>query len=98
MEALVDKNLLRDVIIDQHKEGLPATLVPRNAYVAPETLSRSKHIVIVMGLRWSGKSVLMQTIRSRLPEKDYYLNFDDDRLAQFTLSNFQVLYELLIEL
>jgi len=29
-----------------------------------------------------------------LKEKDYYLNFDDERLIQFTVDDFQDLYEV----
>jgi predicted AAA+ superfamily ATPase len=98
MEIKMDKNLLRDVIIDQNSEPMPAALVPRNTYVDTGALIRAKQIVIVMGLRRCGKSVLTQTLRSTLPEKNYYLNFDDDRLVQFTLEDFQVMYELFVEL
>ena len=94
----MDKNLLRDVIIDHNNDALPKSLVPRTIYVDSGELIRAKQIVIVMGLRRCGKSVLMQTIRSQLSEKDYYLNFDDDRLVQFNLADFQVMYELFIEL
>lgn len=94
----MDRNLLRDVIIDQNSDGLPEPLVSRTLYVDSDTLIRVKQIVIVMGLRRCGKSVLMQTVRSQLPEKDYHLNFDDDRLVQFSLPDFQVMYELFIEL
>jgi uncharacterized protein len=94
----MNKSLLRDVIIDQNSDVLPTALIARNTYIDTEALIRAKQIVIVMGLRRCGKSVLMRTIRGRLPEKDYYLNFDDDRLVQFSLADFQVMYEILIEL
>ena len=42
--------------------------------------------------------MLLQQIRDRLPQKDYFFNFDDDRLGNFTVENFQQLYEVFIEL
>lgn len=49
-------------------------------------------------MRRCGKSVLLQQIRDKLPQKDYFFNFDDDRLGNFTVEHFQQLYEVLIEL
>ncbi|MCQ4945580.1 hypothetical protein NXV78_10065 [Bacteroides cellulosilyticus] len=40
----------------------------------------------------------MQQIRSRQTEQDFYLNFDDERLVNFTVNDFQTLYEAFIEL
>jgi predicted AAA+ superfamily ATPase len=40
----------------------------------------------------------MQQIRTVNSEKDYYLNFDDERLLHFTVDDFQQLHETFIEL
>ncbi|MDR1057813.1 MAG: AAA family ATPase [Coxiellaceae bacterium] len=53
---------------------------------------------MITGLRRSGKSTLLQQIRSDSKEKNYYFNFDDDRLIHFTLVDFELLLELFIEL
>ena len=58
----------------------------------------NEEIIIISGVRRCGKSVLLQQIRDRLPQKDYFFNFDDDRLGNFTIENFQQLYEVFIEL
>lgn len=42
--------------------------------------------------------MLLQQIRDKLPQNDYFFNFDDDRLGHFTAANFQQLYEVFIEL
>src|SRR5690606_2899970 len=49
-------------------------------------------------IRRCGKSTLLQQIRSRQTEKDYYLNFDDERLVSFKVEDFQVLIEVFHEL
>ena len=40
----------------------------------------------------------MQEIRESNTERDYYLNFDDDRLLRFTVDDFQTLLELFGEM
>jgi hypothetical protein len=35
--------------------------------------------VVISGIRRCGKSTLLQAIRAKNKEQDYYLNFDDER-------------------
>jgi predicted AAA+ superfamily ATPase len=92
----MNKELLKTVIADQTLYGKPAEwTVPRNF---PDPWLQTDETVIISGVRRCGKSVLLQQIRSRQKEQDYYLNFDDERLMNFTVAEFQMLYELFIEL
>lgn len=61
-------------------------------------LVESPEILVISDIRRCGKSVLLQQIRSRQTEQDFYLNFDDERLVNFTVNDFQTLYEAFIEL
>jgi len=88
------KAVLKQVIYDQQKLESKKT-VPRHI---PEHLIDCPEVLIISGVRRCGKSVLLKQIREELPEKDYFLNFDDDRLAKFTVDHFQSLYEVFIEL
>lgn len=88
------KDTLRQLIADQQKHSNVQDTVERN--IDPKLL-RGKEIVVISGIRRCGKSVLLQQIRAKKKEKDYYINFDDDRLALFSLENFQDLYEVFIE-
>ncbi len=95
----ISNQQIRQIIADQQKEQvLPKHYYPRHAQSKLLDLAQSKEIVVIMGLRRCGKSVLLQTIRQQLPQQDYYFNFEDDRLANFTSDDFQQLYELFIEL
>lgn len=98
MEASMDKQQLKAVIIDQHDIRLPKQLIQRDSYIDIAALKKSKQIIIISGLRRSGKSILQQQLRSQALESDYFINFDDDRLVEFNLEDFQALYEVFIEL
>ena len=52
---------------------------------------------MLTGVRRCGKSVLMQQIRAKRSEKDYFISFDDDRLLHFTVDDFQLLYDVFVE-
>lgn len=89
----MNKELLRLVIYEQQEKSIPLGIerhIDRELIECPE-------ILIITGVRRCGKSVLLQQIRSRLPEKDYYLNFDDERLINFRVEDFQTLTEVFLE-
>ncbi len=89
------KELLKTVIADQLQLGWKESNVIR---VIPEQMVFGQGLVVITGIRRCGKSTLMHQIRSMLKEKDFYLNFDDERLIHFKVEHFQVLHELFIEL
>ncbi len=88
------KALLKQVIYDQRNIDYGKTVVRH----IPQHLIDCPEVLIISGVRRCGKSVLLQQIRNQQPEKDYCINFDDDRLAKFTVDHFQLLYEVFIEL
>jgi predicted AAA+ superfamily ATPase len=90
------KDTLKTIIADQRDFFESAShLIDRDI---PQNLIDCCEILVISGIRRSGKSTLLQQIRRNREEKDYYLNFDDDRLVHFTVNDFQTLYELFIEL
>lgn len=91
----VMKQLLKDIIIDQKSFSSSKKSIIRSF---PERYLDNEEVIIISGVRRCGKSVLLQQIRARLPQKDYFFNFDDDRLGNFTIDNFQQLYEVFVEL
>ncbi len=94
----MNRDLLRQVIIEQHSLGLPKGFVSREILPQVTEVMATSFVVIIMGVRRCGKSTVLHWIRQQSSEADYYFNFDDDRLVDFSLEDFQVLYELLIEM
>ena len=73
---MVTKELLRQVIYEQ-RELSNYLGVARD--ISEEQLS-APEVTVISGVRRCGKSVLLQQIKSRRKEQDYYMSFDDDRL------------------
>lgn len=91
--------LLKKIILDQKSdEVIPVDYRYRSSEQRLAQLVANKEVTVITGIRRCGKSVLMNRIRMQAKEHDFYLNFDDDRLAIFTLEDFQILYEVLLEL
>lgn len=89
------KQLLKDIITDQKLFLSRRKTIERKF---PIQYLSSEEVIIISGVRRCGKSVLLQQIREKLPQKDYFFNFDDDRLSGFRVEHFQQLYEVFIEL
>ena len=90
---MISKEQLRQVVYDQ-----------RNLYYdlgierkIDQSLVDCQEVLVLTGVRRCGKSVLMQQIRARREEKDYFISFDDDRLLHFTIEDFQLLYDVFVE-
>lgn len=94
---MISRESLKQVILEQRSIPLPGNYINRQAGPQIAKLANSDLILIITGIRRCGKSVVLKKIR--LDRKgDYYLNFDDDRLINFTIEDFQTLYEVFIEL
>lgn len=90
---MMDKNLLRQVIYEQRAKRADLGIERR----IDSSLLTCPEVTVITGVRRCGKSVLMQQIRDKQMEKDYYLNFDDERLINFKVEDFQMLNEVFME-
>lgn len=89
--------LVKQIILEQKAINLPEKLVVRTLWEKVKPLQENSHIIIIKGMRRSGKSTFIQYIRSQQSSPHLYFNFDDDRLVDFTIHDFQLLLETLIE-
>jgi predicted AAA+ superfamily ATPase len=94
----MEKNKLKQIIIDQNSKKQEKELIKREIEVEINKQKKSKQILIISGIRRAGKSTLLNMIRASNQEKDYYFNFDDDRITGFKIEDFQLLYEIFLEL
>ena len=84
----MNHDLIKTVIFDQHEAISTADLVKRN-YTFEYELN-----YVLVGLRRAGKTMLLYSIVKDLVSKGVewnqiiYINFEDERLAEFTLSDF----------
>lgn len=94
------KSLLREIILEQEKNRQTVDLgIKRSVLdIVLKQISLS-HAVVISGIRRSGKSTLLNQIISNCYEKGvYYLNFEDERLVDFAVIDFNNLYETFLEL
>lgn len=90
---------LKRLILDQCDDlTLSGHYLARTAEQKLNALSMNKEIIVLTGIRRCGKSVLLQQLRQTSQESDYYFNFEDERLIGFSVTDFQLLQEVFIEL
>ncbi|MCG2726785.1 MAG: ATP-binding protein [Elusimicrobia bacterium] len=93
----MEKTILKEIVLDQKNKKLPVDFVRRDIEMKIKK-DKGDHIVIISGIRRCGKSTLLNSLRQARNESDYFLDFDDERLIDFSVDDFQLLYEVFLEL
>ena len=95
----MNKNLIKEVILEQKSArenfdlGIKRALLGLIGQYVP-----LPHTLVISGIRRVGKSTLLaQIMDSFYKQGSYYFNFEDERLIGFKLSDFNLLYETLLE-
>lgn len=94
----MNKEEIKKVIVDQNEKYKSINFIQRDKTLAVEGEYNDPFIQIVSGIRRCGKSTLVQHIRENNPEKNYSINFDDNRLVGLTSDDFEKLNEAFHEL
>src|SRR3989344_5396982 len=98
---MLTKEQLKKILEEQRDSILKKKLgVERILLDGIENKRKLPHIVVITGIRRSGKSTLLRQIIKRYykDEDFYYINFEDERLFDFKAENFNDIYESLLEL
>ncbi len=98
---MLTKESLKNILADQRQSILNKRLgIQRTVLQRIKTKVKLPHIHIITGLRRTGKSTLMRQIINKLYDDRnfYYINFEDERLLGFAASDFNKMYEALLEL
>ena len=95
----MDREVLKQIIMDQRKYRIPKNLYDRSLTETIYHFANDPNIIILSGIRRCGKSTIQRMLQLHQDHvDDYYFNFDDERLVQFQISDFQTLLEVFIEL
>ena len=79
--------LLKEIICEQKQHFINSeTGIKRDVDVAPYL--KNKQIIVISGIRRCGKSTLMRQISENYNDFNY-VNFDDERLIDFSVENFE---------
>lgn len=97
----MDKNQLLDVILQQQEifRTIPEDIIERE--IDPEKYMHGKEIVVITGIRRSGKSTVLKLIAEKYlntGENILFINFEDIRLADINLENYNDIENIAIEL
>lgn len=93
----MDRQAILEIIADQKRKKPITKIIEREQFIYKGSQDGGQFIEVFSGIRRCGKSTLLQLIREKNSEQDYYLNFDDERLINFQVSDFEKLYELFLE-
>lgn len=98
----MDAHLLKEIILEQvdifASEDKEEVL--RDVLFKISDLIDIPHMIVITGLRRSGKSTLLKQIRKKyFPDENvYYFNFEDERLVSMIVEDMNLLYETFLEI
>ena len=96
----ISPDLLKRIILDQREDQRwPKMYIQRAVEKKLNRLSQNNEIIVLSGIRRCGKSVLLEHVRKICKTgNDYYFNFEDERLVNFGVEDFEVLHQTFISL
>jgi len=96
----VDINALKEIIIEQNnaRKGLPLG-TERQLLKQVGKYYNTPHVIILCGMRRTGKSTLQRQIQeNHYQQSTYFFNFEDERLLNFKTADLNKLFEAFVEL
>jgi len=99
-QSKITKNHLASALKEQHETFASRDLGVERKILEDlkETIS-APQVTVITGLRRVGKSTLLAQVAKKYLKNDFYfVNFEDERLLNFQVSDFDMLHETLISL
>lgn len=94
----MQKEKLKEIIIANKeflKKEMPNIVERENVFLPADKLNK---VVILYGARRSGKTFVLFDLFKKYPEQSLYIDFEDERLSNFTVEDFETLKEAFDEL
>lgn len=94
---MISKTALKDIIVsnDQFIQQQVEDIVVRKDIVLPGALKKA---VVFYGVRRSGKTFILFDLFKKYRDRALYIDFEDERLAEFNVGDFEKLREAFLEL
>ena len=94
---MVGKEKLKEVVLSNQEfiSNQVKDIVKRENIRLPERLNK---VVILYGVRRSGKTFVLFDLFKRYKDTSLYLDFEDDRLSNFQANDFEILKDIFLEL
>lgn len=94
---MIPKGLLKEIIVGNEEHILKdiGSITPRTGMSFPES---SKKVVVVYGVRRSGKTYVLFELFRKFRDNALYVDFEDERLTKFQVGDFEELKESFFEL
>ena len=100
LQTEITRELLSSVVQEQYEDFISKDLgVRREILSGLKPAVSSSQVLVITGLRRVGKSTLLLQLAEKYLKKDYYfISFEDERLLNFKVKNFDLLHEVFISL
>lgn len=94
---MVSKSLLKEIILSNEEFILKhvGKIVEREGIHFPEDLNK---VVVFFGVRRSGKTFILFNLFKKYKDRALYIDFEDERLQEFEMKDFETLKEAFFEL
>ena len=94
---MISKQLLKDILVSNEEYILKhvKNIIKREWIYSPRTLKKT---IVFYGVRRSGKTFILYDLFKNNADNSIYVDFEDDRLVEFKLGDFEVLKEAVLEL
>lgn len=94
---MISKDRLKEIILSNKEFILNQVdvVIKREAFRLPQDVNK---VVVLYGVRRSGKTFILYGLFRKRSEESLYIDFEDERLADFRLEDFEILREAFLEL